>query len=650
MSERRVDVIVRWLEEHPEVKEKLAKSIDEIRTRFPALAQATSAVISKMREFGKTFQQINFRTAEGATSLAELSDRMQRALISVGSLDARYVDFVKTAQIAMRELRKSGLSTDELRIAMSRLNEIAKEVAQSIGEKEAPALLLTNEILNRQLRGIQSVSQRMERWSRRINILGWRLSWMAYRLMMMGRIITRWMLRPVNFAINALTRWERSLDTVATSMGLLAATGQLTGERQEFLQRTMDALIEEGPKIQGAFQYVQSAMIGLVTQAGEPLSQFFFALGDMIASLAPIIESAVIPALTELVKIFIQWLPTIKEIIELALPPFIEGLKEIGPLLLGFLNWIKPLIPFLARLAGMFAPFAMLLTGIGMALYFITPALQLFSGLLGGLPKIFSFVKDHIGAFRTALSFLRGGFGKVVGFITGPLKSAFGTLVGVFSKVGSFIGSVLTKAISGLGSMFSFLAAHPIALVIIAIGALIGILIYLYNTNEDFRNAVDNAWNTIRSTILSAIEAIQGAFKSFLDWIDGLRKGFTDFVSGITRLFGGVTQQTEEFKKSQEELGETIEDMYGHSIGRVIARDLSYAIDSVQEAQRVFSRANLGITGGVGVGVPGATTATQYINISAPITIESISSELDLDTVRDAVTDALSDAIRRVRR
>jgi len=220
MSERRIDILVRWMEEQKEVGNKIVDKLNEI-----------SASLEKLNIVS---QQSNKTMLYG---LSAIYDKMSRGT----------------------------------------------KVTQRIGEST------------------RNLNRRFDSLGRRISYIGWRLSWMAYRLMMMGRIITRWMLRPVNFAIQSLTNWERSLDTVATTMGLLAATGQLTGERQEFLQRTLEGLMEVGPKVQGAFQYVQSAMIGLAIEAGEPLSEFFFAIGDLISSLAPMVSEELIPAITELV-------------------------------------------------------------------------------------------------------------------------------------------------------------------------------------------------------------------------------------------------------------------------------------------------------------------------------------------------------------
>lgn len=85
-----------------------------------------------------------------------------------------------------------------------------------------------------------------------------------------------------------------------------------------------------------------------------------------------------------------------------------------------------------------------------------------------------------------------------------------------------FVATITTMqtAITGLGIASKITAAYttvlnavmalnPFVLVAMAVIALIGALVYLWNTNEGFREAVINAWNAIKETAISAFTAVK---------------------------------------------------------------------------------------------------------------------------------------------
>lgn len=81
---------------------------------------------------------------------------------------------------------------------------------------------------------------------------------------------------------------------------------------------------------------------------------------------------------------------------------------------------------------------------------------------------------------------------------------------------------VIPKVIAGVqavGAAMSFLAANPIGFLIIAIAAVTAGIIYLWTTNEGFRNAIILIWNAIK-TFLGII------------W-DGIKSGLAVFIENI---------------------------------------------------------------------------------------------------------------------
>lgn len=167
----------------------------------------------------------------------------------------------------------------------------------------------------------------------------------------------------------------------------------------------------------------------------------------------------------------------------------------------------------------------------------VTDAVNWFNGLSEGAQKVILSVGGIaaaagpvlivIGKIATGISALSGVGAKLITGI-GKLASAGSSIIGVIGKV--------STAVKGL---FAILAANPIALLVAAIAAAVAALIYFWNTNEEFRNAVKAIWDAIVGFFKGAAEAIKNAFGAIVDFFQGVWEGIKNVFSTVAEVLGG---------------------------------------------------------------------------------------------------------------
>lgn len=112
--------------------------------------------------------------------------------------------------------------------------------------------------------------------------------------------------------------------------------------------------------------------------------------------------------------------------------------------------------------------------------------------------------------------------------VVGNVISIMPTLTSAFSDVSGVVGG-LTSGTGALAGVFTALSG-PVGIVIAVVAALVAGFIYLWNTNEDFRNAVTEIWNGICET-----------FQGVVDFIGGtVVPGIVDFFTGLGETLSGI--------------------------------------------------------------------------------------------------------------
>lgn len=182
-----------------------------------------------------------------------------------------------------------------------------------------------------------------------------------------------------------------------------------------------------------------------------------------------------------------------------AMAPIASVILKVVTALAGFIAKLFETHPAIARMVGI----AMILGGMLWAL--LAPIIAVSTvlsnvfgvSLFSAIGKIIQFVSKGQLLARI-IQVIRGAFSLV----TGPL----GRLVSLFAGAGEGAGIFATalEILSG-----------PIGWIIAGITLLVGVIVWLWKTNEGFRNACINAWNTIKETIGGAVTAVINWFNQF---------------------------------------------------------------------------------------------------------------------------------------
>ena len=149
------------------------------------------------------------------------------------------------------------------------------------------------------------------------------------------------------------------------------------------------------------------------------------------------------------------------------------------------------------------------------------------------IPIIKEIVKG-ISGLLTWLSSLDTNTQKIILIIIG-LVAAIGPLLILIGKMATGVSSII--------KLTTFLMANPVVLIIAGIVAIIAALIYLWNTNEEFRNAIMNCWNFIKDLFIKFNEFLTNIFQT--DWTESF--GFLGnivnaFVANFSNWYNGIKQ------------------------------------------------------------------------------------------------------------
>lgn len=156
-------------------------------------------------------------------------------------------------------------------------------------------------------------------------------------------------------------------------------------------------------------------------------------------------------------------------------------------------------------------------------------------------------VEDVKNVFDTALSAVKDAISSALGvlgdFMSWLTSGSAGAaafqaaIVGIVTAITAYnaimgvqqaITTVVTAAQAALNLVMD---ANPIMLVVMAVAALVAGLVYLWNTNEGFRETVTTAWEAIKEAFSTAIDAICGFFSNLAATASSIWNSITTTIS-----------------------------------------------------------------------------------------------------------------------
>ena len=180
-----------------------------------------------------------------------------------------------------------------------------------------------------------------------------------------------------------------------------------------------------------------------------------------------------------------------------------------------------------------------LVTSIGQAL---APTIQKVADFIQGLVDKFNALSPAQQENIVKIGLVVAAIGPLL-IVVGKLISAIGSIMTFAPQIVSGVQSIMgigSTLMGGLQSLWATLLANPITLIIAAIALLVAAFKHLWDTNEEFRNAITAIWESIVSKvqefcqgIVERLNALGLDFSSIVDVLKTIWDGFCQILAPV---------------------------------------------------------------------------------------------------------------------
>lgn len=180
----------------------------------------------------------------------------------------------------------------------------------------------------------------------------------------------------------------------------------------------------------------------------------------------------------------------------------------------------------------------------------LLPAVKNIVSFLQGFIDVLNSLPDGVKETIVTIALIAAALGPVL-IIVGKIITAVGTIMTIVPKVVGVIKGVQTA----FAALNVTMLANPIVLIIAAIAALVAAFIYLWNTNEEFRQFWIDLWENVKETAVAVWEGLKAFFAAAWEFIrataetvwNGIAGFFTGLWEGVKNTFTTVVNAISTF-------------------------------------------------------------------------------------------------------
>lgn len=355
------------------------------------------------------------------------------------------------------------------------------------------------------------------------------------------------------YSIDSFSDIVQAIHVVQTEMGITGTTAD-----------------EAASTIQGSTASMKSAWENLLTGIADP-EQDFQALVDNLVDSVITAGNNIIPRIKEIVptlidglsEIVTQLAPYVSSVIMELEPTVEEGLQalfgglssvasELQPIVADVFSFLGDAIVFGLTTAVENSDFSFLLdifenvkTAVEEVIPLIekiAPALVTVGAAAKGweIGKKLQSIVTRFDEAKVAVSLFSMGLSDAEiaqGALNGTLKASE-VLAGLLTGKISLMTLAQTAAAKAQAAFNAVLAANPIALIIVAVGALVGILAVLYAKNEDFRSKVNAAWESVSEKVQGVVDFLMPYIAAAMDSIKNVVEKVVESLVPVAESIG----------------------------------------------------------------------------------------------------------------